>query len=541
MDFDYEMIAWCDDPRDIEDVSMMRHYVNCHGITGKLLNYMKCSSKEISDIYDYVRGYENIELMKDKNYRDRLISEGKERAERIDEVRQKNEDLVFNFKHHQQEGLCGNIGTRRVKLFLNTKIKEGDIVANAYRLALEAEHKNIDAKNSYGKYKDKIYDQKRLVIDELIELCLENGFICGYQNSDVRDTNFIIYFELPDMRQISFHSDIPNELFGKMKVYEKEWDGEVNSTIAKIECAIEKRYHNELVQYNEKVEIGAKKREEAKKRKAEIARQKAIAEKIEYDKKNGTDEYRLTFNIYKNAFREYEKIVSKSLDKWDEDDKEIALDYYSVLNKMKKVIEKQYPEFVVPEEIKESIEKYPDKLIDDDFVCKVPCKNVKNILNRIKDYVKIIIKYKDSVDVIKCKNKRDRSKKEKQILSEYNNAKGQIGGCIINCGKWFRYEDYKSDDFDLKSFLNGKKEVQSPESTIIKIKECDDIEMISKRIKNIGKSVDNIMNTYNDFKNRSIESLTDNELYKFKVYERDILILNAYKERYDELVSENKN
>ena len=43
MDFDYEMIAWCDDPRDIEDVSMMRHYVNCHGITGKLQNFMNCS------------------------------------------------------------------------------------------------------------------------------------------------------------------------------------------------------------------------------------------------------------------------------------------------------------------------------------------------------------------------------------------------------------------------------------------------------------------------------------------------------------------
>ena len=43
MDFDYEMIAWCDDPRDIEDVSMMRHYVNCHGITDKLQKFMNCS------------------------------------------------------------------------------------------------------------------------------------------------------------------------------------------------------------------------------------------------------------------------------------------------------------------------------------------------------------------------------------------------------------------------------------------------------------------------------------------------------------------
>lgn len=540
MDFDYEMIAWSDDPSDIEDVSMMRHYVNCHGITGKLQNFMNCSFEEISDIYDYVKGYENIKSMKDKSYREKCISEGKERDDRINEARMKNAELVSNFKCHQQEGLCGNIGTRRVKLFLNTKIKEGDKVANAYRLALEAEHKNIDAKNSYGKYKDKIYEQKRLVIDELISLCLENDFVCGYQDSNVRDTEFIIYFELPDMRQISFHSDIPNELFGKMKEYEKEWDGEVNSTIAKIESAIEKRYHDELVQYNEKVEIGAKKREEAKRKKAEIARQKAIAEKIEYEKKNGTDEYRNVSSNYKNAFKKYEKIVSKSLDKWDDDDKTVALDYYSVLNRMKKVIEKQYPEFVVPEEIKESVEKYTEKLIDRDFVCKVPSKSVKDILRKIKDYIKIIIKYNNSVTNIKCKKKSDRTKKEKQILSEYNNAKSQIRCCIVNCGNWFRYEDYSTDDFDLKSFLNGNREVPSSDLTIIKIKECDDIKMISKKIKNIGKSVDNFMNSYNDFKNRGIESLTDKQLYKLKIYERDISILNAYKERYNELVSENK-
>lgn len=541
MDFDYEMIAWCDDPRDIEDVSMMRHYVNCHGITGKLQNFMNCSFEEISDIYDYVRGYENIESMKNKLYREKCISEGKERDDRINEARMKNEELVSNFKYHQQEGLCGNIGTRRVKLFLNTKIKEGDKVANAYRLALEAEHKNIDAKNSYGKYKDKIYEQKRVVIDELISLCLENDFVCGYQVSNVRDTDFIIYFELPDMRQISFHSDIPNELFGKMKKYEKEWDGEVNSTIAKIECAIEKRYHDELVQYNEKVEIGAKKREEAKRKKAEIARQKAIAEKIEYDKKNGTDEYRNVSGNYKNAFKKYEKIVSKSLDKWDEDDKSVALDYYSVLNRMKKVIEKQYPEFVVPEEIKESVEKYTEKLIDKDFVCKVPTKPIKEMLKRIDGYVDKILMYKDSIKEIECKNKNDRSDDEKHILSEYNNAKGQIRCCIVNCGKWFRYEDYSTDDFDLKECLRRKIEISFPNEA--KIRRCKSIKKLSEKIKNISNASNNFMSVYNNLKNKDIDTLSDYEFKRLKSYEEVIYRLNVYKERYNELVSdvENKN
>lgn len=541
MDFDYEMIAWCDDPKDIEDVSMMRHYVNCHGITDKLQNFMNCSFEEISDIYDYVRGYENIESMKNKSYREKCISEGKERDDRINEARMKNEELVSNFKRHQQEGLCGNIGTRRVKLFLNTKIKEGDKVANAYRLALEAEHKNIDAKNSYGKYKDKIYEQKRLVIDELISLCLENDFVCGYQDSNVRDTNFIIYFELPDMRQISFHSDIPNELFGKMKEYEKDWDGEVNSTIAKIECAIEKRYHDELVQYNEKVEIGAKKREEAKRKKAEIARQKAISEKIEYDKKNGTDEYRNVSGNYKNVFKKYEKIVSKSLDKWDDDDKTVALDYYSVLNKMKKVIEKQYPEFVVPEEIKESVEKYTEKMIDRNFVCKVPTKSIKEMLKRIDGYVKKILMYKDSVEEIECKKVSERTKEENKIFEKYNDSVRKLRECVKRCGKWFRYEDYSTDDFNLKEYLRRKIEISLSNES--KIKGCKNIKKLSEKIKNISNTVNNFMSVYNVLKNKDIDSLSDYEFNRLKSYEEYIYKLNAYKERYNELVSDvdNKN
>ena len=42
------------------------------------------------------------------------------------------------------------------------------------------------------------------------------------------------------------------------------------------------------------------------------------------------------------------------------------------------------------------LEKYTEKLIDKDFVCKVPSKSVKDILRKIKDYIKIIIKIKNN-------------------------------------------------------------------------------------------------------------------------------------------------
>ena len=105
----------------------------------------------------------------------------------------------------------------------------------AYRIALEAEDKNITAKESYGKYVDKIYKEKERQIAALAELCKEHGWIYGKQESDVRNASHIVYFELPGCEQISFHTNLDVEGFPE---YEKDWDGLECSTLPKLEKSI---------------------------------------------------------------------------------------------------------------------------------------------------------------------------------------------------------------------------------------------------------------------------------------------------------------
>ena len=66
---------------------------------------------------------------------------------------------------------------------------------------------------------------------------------------------------------------------------------------------------------------------------------------------------------------------------------------------------------------------------------------------------------------------------------------------------------------------------------------------MSEKIKNISNTVNNFMSVYNVLKNKDIDSLSDYEFNRLKSYEEYIYKLNAYKERYNELVYdvENKN
>ncbi|MDY4528878.1 MAG: hypothetical protein SPE11_13340, partial [Parabacteroides sp.] len=98
---------------------------------------------------------------------------------RHDIAKAKNERLITQLRHGREE-MCG-IGTRRIKLLLNRLAKAGDEMAGVYRLALELEDVNIQAKDTYGKYRLKKYDLKEKMLRELIKVCKTNGFVYGYQ------------------------------------------------------------------------------------------------------------------------------------------------------------------------------------------------------------------------------------------------------------------------------------------------------------------------------------------------------------------------
>lgn len=243
----YEKIYCGDDISNIVDVSTLRHYINIYGVTDKLMSYLGFDNDVLEKVYKVCYGFMDIkDIIEDplKCIESCIVSRNKK-----EEALRKNAMLVMDLVD-KRENICG-IGTRKVKLMLNKEIKGGDVIAKMYRLALEIEDKNIQAKDKKNyMYQDKIYADKKTLIDELINVCRENEIIYGYHKSDVSDTSHVIFFELPEMEQISFHCTF-DSLEG-IPEYNKEWDGKVNSTLGKVETSITKLYGKQIEEYKNK-------------------------------------------------------------------------------------------------------------------------------------------------------------------------------------------------------------------------------------------------------------------------------------------------
>lgn len=225
-------------PELVDTVSEFRHYINCHGITGGLIKHFKTNPETLSKICDNAFGSSFVKnLVNNKKALEAEIIKRVESDYTKFLALEKNNELVESLRDNRKS-FCG-IGTNKIKRRLN-KLAKSDSVAKAYRLMLETEDKNIQAKDSYWKYKDKIYAEKHKLINTLIDLCRLEGYIFGKQKSDVRATSNIIYFDLPNCRQISFHCTLDNA--NNVPDYTKEWDGEVNSTLTKLEEAILNKY-----------------------------------------------------------------------------------------------------------------------------------------------------------------------------------------------------------------------------------------------------------------------------------------------------------
>jgi len=170
-----------------------------------------------------------------KNEFKKCKREANERERSIEEVRQKNENLINDLKKKRK--LFAGIGTNKAKRRLN-KLALTSPLAKAIRLALEIEDKSISAKNSYREYQNRIYYQKTLLILDLCELFKQQKWIYGVQESSVPAASHVIYFEIPTCEQISWHfTPEKSDIF---PVYARDWDGKENSTIRKLEVIAEK-------------------------------------------------------------------------------------------------------------------------------------------------------------------------------------------------------------------------------------------------------------------------------------------------------------
>lgn len=236
----YFDICCSDNPKNVTNGSTLRHYRNIWGISKKLCEYFGANKEQMRKIADLCSGY--VDLTEYIGNMGELLEICYEEEERHLDAISKNEQLIEMLKI-KRDNFCG-VGTRKVKCFLNTKIKKGDELALLYRKVLECEDKNISAKDSFGKYQDRIYYQKSQLIEELISIAKEKGYIYGYQKSDVYGVSHVIFFEFPNMEQISWHNTLNN--IDNIPHYNNEWDGKVNSTLDKVEDAISLIYGAEI-------------------------------------------------------------------------------------------------------------------------------------------------------------------------------------------------------------------------------------------------------------------------------------------------------
>lgn len=238
-DDNFELINITRSPKHIEIASELRHYLNITNDYKGPAQIFNTTIEHIKEIKQYAFGDLEVEdLVKDKNYFNQIKQERIQKEQDKEKKKQETHERIEDLKN-KRKNFCG-VGTNKVKRRLNKYIQK-DNIAKAYRKALEIEDKNIQAKdNKFPKYKDKIYQQKYHLIHDLIDICKENNYIYGKQNSDVRGIPYIIYFELPGCRQISFHTHIKEEY--EIPDYEKEWDGEKNSVFKKLEEAILYQY-----------------------------------------------------------------------------------------------------------------------------------------------------------------------------------------------------------------------------------------------------------------------------------------------------------
>ena len=149
----------------------------------------------------------------------------------------KNFELVTQLGDIRVNAL--GIGTNKIKRRLN-KLSETNEIAKALRIAIEIEDVNIQAKKAFGKYRDKIYDKKTVLISEIVELFDKNNWVYGIHKDNGFKTNSIMFFEIPNTEQISFHTTLKN--LDSFPIYEKVWDGKENSTYPKLLDSIEKQF-----------------------------------------------------------------------------------------------------------------------------------------------------------------------------------------------------------------------------------------------------------------------------------------------------------
>ncbi len=163
-----------------------------------------------------------------------------------------NEESQLLELFEKRSNMCG-IGTKRLKNFLNRKVKEGDKVAEILCLALKLEDERISSRIYSDKYRKRAFNKVERYLRKFIEV-LEDSSICeyGYITAPYYDYNIYqhdkfvtLCIDLPGNHQIGFV--IPTYLkIGEH--YKKKVKQSKKTVLTKIEEVITSIYGEQITQ-----------------------------------------------------------------------------------------------------------------------------------------------------------------------------------------------------------------------------------------------------------------------------------------------------
>ena len=149
---------------------------------------------------------------------------------------------------------CGGYSLKNTKIGLFS-IMENDALAELYFLLLSAQHFNVLAKMHNGSMRTNHYAKKYYFVTSALKLCMENQIKCGVTKnmSETCDISHIVYFDVPEAGQISFHMNFIDEEASRYPEYTNEWDGLDNSTFDKLREGICKlfldKFDSDTIEY----------------------------------------------------------------------------------------------------------------------------------------------------------------------------------------------------------------------------------------------------------------------------------------------------
>ena len=226
---------------DIKSIFDAKMYIENHIIDDNLKKFLNCeqlSDYELEVLLDYCDSFKTIKFIKEhSNIREYYDSEVKSH-ERIYDIEYDKE----RWFHDVENNFLG-VGISVTRSILKKIIAEepDNVIVRLISYFLETEYFNIKAKVEDNMY----YENKQKCIRNIIDLLEKNKvLVYGIQKCDDCGFNVshIIYFELPDGSQISFHNYFYSNEAKKLPKYFKDWDGIKYSTFDKLEKFIKENY-----------------------------------------------------------------------------------------------------------------------------------------------------------------------------------------------------------------------------------------------------------------------------------------------------------